>query len=112
IVSGNTAASPANCAGGGDFSSVGFNLESANTCGFNTTGDLVDTDPHLGPLQNNGGPSPTPTQALPVGSPAVDAGSCTNSLGGPLTMDQRGVARPQPAGGQCDIGAFELQPAA
>ena len=26
----------------------------------------------------------------------------------PLTIDQRGVARPQPAGGKCDIGAYEL----
>ncbi len=30
---------------------------SANTCGFNAGGDLVNTDPHLGPLQNNGGPT-------------------------------------------------------
>ena len=28
-----------------------------------------------------------------------------------MTIDQRGTARPQPAGGRCDIGAFELQPA-
>jgi hypothetical protein len=31
-------------------------------------------------------------------------------LGQPLTVDQRGVARPQPTGGKCDIGAFELVP--
>ena len=72
IVAGNTATPAGNCAGSGTFTSAGFNLESANTCGFNATGDLVNTDPHLGPLQNNGGP--TPTQALPAGSPAVDAG--------------------------------------
>jgi hypothetical protein len=38
------------------------------------------------------------------GSPAIDAipvASCT------LATDQRGVSRPQPAGGNCDIGAFE-----
>jgi hypothetical protein len=28
--------------------------------------------------------------------------------GNPVTADQRGTARPQPAGGKCDIGAFEL----
>jgi hypothetical protein len=68
----------------------------------------VNTNPQLGPLQNNGGP--TPTQALPAGSPAVDAGSCTDILGAQLTIDQRGVPRPQPAGGKCDIGAYELVP--
>ena len=111
IVAGNTATPAGNCAGTGTFASGGFNLESANSCVFNAAGDLVNTDPHLGPLQNNGGP--TPTQALPVGSPAVDTGDCSPLPGAPpLTVDQRGVARPQPAGGRCDIGAFELQPAA
>ncbi len=110
IVAGNTSTPAGNCAGTGTFASAGFNLESANSCGFNATGDLVNTDPHLGPLQNNGGP--TPTQALPAGSPAVDAGDCSPLAGTPpLTIDQRGTARPQPAGGRCDIGAFELQPA-
>ena len=110
IVAGNTAAPAGNCAGGGDFESGGFNLESANTCGFNAGSDLVNTDPHLGPLQNNGGP--TVTQALLAGSPAVDAGSCTDIAQQPLTIDQRGIARPQPAGGKCDIGAYELIPSA
>jgi hypothetical protein len=108
IVAGNTATSAANCGGTGQFISDGFNLESANTCGFTATGDIVNTDPRLGPLQNNGGVFPTPTQALLAGSPAIDAGSCTNTLGGPQTIDQRGVSRPQPAGGKCDIGAYEL----
>jgi hypothetical protein len=97
-----------NCGGTGTFNSSGFNLESANTCHLNGTGDLVNTEPQLGPVQDNGGP--TPTQALSSGSPAVDAGSCTDIIGNPLTTDQRGVARPQPAGGRCDIGAYELVP--
>jgi hypothetical protein len=54
-------------------------------------------DPRLGPLQDNGGP--TPTHALLPGSPAIDTSSAC-----PAT-DQRGVTRPQGAG--CDIGAFE-----
>jgi hypothetical protein len=107
IIANNTATSKANCAG--SFSSSGFNLESANTCGFAGPGDLINTDPKLGPRQNNGGP--TSTQALLAGSPAIDTGSCTDFLGSPLTTDQRGVPRPQPAGGKCDIGAFELVPA-
>ena len=50
-------------------------------------GNLVGVDPKLGPLQSNGGP--TPTMALLPGSPAIDAGS--NPLG--LTTDQRGSSR-------------------
>jgi hypothetical protein len=110
IVAGNVATPAGNCAGTGTFTSAGFNLDSGNTCVFNAGGDLVNTDPLLGPVQNNGGP--TPTQALSAGSPAIDTGDCTDLAGQPLTIDQRGVARPQPAGGKCDIGAFELAPTA
>ncbi|MGZ4248307.1 MAG: choice-of-anchor Q domain-containing protein [Solirubrobacteraceae bacterium] len=106
IVANNTAAPAGNCAGSGTFTSHGFNLESANTCGFNGGGDLVNRNPLLGPLQNNGGP--TPTMALPAGSPVVDAGTCTDIVGASVPIDQRGVARPQPTGGKCDIGAYEL----
>jgi hypothetical protein len=110
LIAGNTATPAGNCGGfGGTFTSDGFNLESANTCGLDSTKhDLINTAQPLGPLQNNGGP--TPTRALPAGSPAVDAGTCTDIVGGPVPIDQRGVARPQPAGGMCDIGAFELVP--
>jgi hypothetical protein len=52
----------------------------------------------LGPLQDNGGP--TPTHGLISGSPAIDAGNCAV-----LVTDQRGVWRPQ--GGACDIGVVE-----
>ena len=110
IVAGNTATPTGNCAGNGTLHSAGFNLEDANTCAFNAATDLLNTNPQLGPLQNNGGP--TPTRALPMGSPAVDAGSCDDVLGAALGIDQRGVARPQPAGGKCDIGAYELIPSA
>jgi hypothetical protein len=63
--------------------------------------NLLDVDPKLGPLQNNGGP--TPTMALAGDSPAIDAGS--NPLG--LTTDGRGFA-PRAAGAGTDIGAFEF----
>jgi|GEM_PF-6482147 len=60
-------------------------------------------DPLLGALQDNDGL--TFTHALDAGSPAVDAGgNCLEAT------DQRGVARPQ--GAACDIGSFELVPAA
>jgi CSLREA domain-containing protein len=79
--------------------SVDHNLDSGTTCGFAATGDITNTDPLLGPLQDNGGS--TPTQALLSNSPAIDQG--TNS-GCPIT-DQRGLHRPQ--GSSCDIGAYE-----
>ncbi len=78
----------------------GHNLDSGQTCELAGAGDLSGTDPQLGALQDNGGP--TPTMALPSGSPAVDAGDDSNCP----AVDQRGIARPQ--GPHCDIGAFEL----
>jgi hypothetical protein len=80
--------------------SQGNNLDSENSCGFNQPTDLINTDPLLGPLQDNGGP--TFTHALPHGSPAIDAG---DNAAAPST-DQRGTPRPQ--GPTCDIGAYEL----
>jgi hypothetical protein len=78
---------------------LGHNLSSDATCGFNNVGSLNNTDPMLGPLTNNGGP--TLTMALLPGSPAIDAG---DSSAAPAT-DQRGF--PRPAGLASDIGAFE-----
>jgi hypothetical protein len=60
------------------------------------------TDPKLGPLADNGGP--TLTVALLPGSPAIDAG---NTSLAPAT-DQRGV--PRPFSLAADIGAFEFWP--
>jgi len=44
VVAGNT---PANCLG--SITSAGYNLDSANTCGFTQPGDLINSDPQLGP---------------------------------------------------------------
>jgi hypothetical protein len=84
-----------NC--GGDIQSSGHNLDSDGTCGFDVPSDRPNVDPQLGALADNGGP--TDTRALSQSSPAIDAGA------GCAATDQRGVARP--AGGACDIGAFE-----
>lgn len=59
------------------------------------------TDPVLGALSANGGP--TATFALSPLSPAID--SVPASGAGCEPTDQRGVPRPQGAG--CDIGAYE-----
>lgn len=83
----------------GDFTSLGGNLDSGST-GNLGAGELSNTKPKLGPLQDNGGP--TPTHSPTPGSPVVGAGNdseCTS-------VDQRGVARTLP----CDIGAVEAVP--
>ena len=47
---------------------------------------------------------------LKQGSPALDAADdCTDVNGNPVTSDQRGVSRPQPSGGSCDLGAVEME---
>lgn len=91
----------------GDIASGGHNLDSANTCRFSAPGDLLNTDPKLGPLADNGGS--TKTHALLPGSPAIDAGTNTRCPG----TDQRGVLRPidgnRDGNAVCDIGAYEKE---
>jgi len=75
------------------------------------TTNLTGLPAGLGPLADNGGP--TRTHAALPGSPAVDAGDNGVPGSGGTTCeatDQRGTSRPQPVGGLCDIGAFELVP--
>ncbi len=116
IVSNNTADYASDCYG--PITSTGYNIISDSAlCNFTaTTGDLLDVDPRLGPLQNNGGA--TPTNWLYQGSPAIDGGNpsgCTDHLGNPLTTDQRGSSRPLDGNNDgnnvCDIGAYEADPA-
>jgi hypothetical protein len=99
IVSGNSVDNCDAAQLGGAISSQGNNISSDDSCGFTQTTDKLNTNPLLGPLQNNGGP--TDTRALLTGSPAIDTGA---NAACPAT-DQRGVARPQ--GPRCDIGAYE-----
>jgi hypothetical protein len=60
-------------------------------------------DPALGPLQYNGGA--TPTMALLLGSPALGAGDPTNAP----PYDQRGPGYARVVNSAIDIGAFEVQ---
>jgi hypothetical protein len=88
----------------GTITSAGYNLESGTDCGFTGTGDLQNTDPKLGPLASNGGP--TQTMALLKGSPAIDYIPLSSSIC--PTTDQRGHKRPDnPRESACDIGAYE-----
>ena len=104
--------------------SRGYNLSSDNAGGgpgtgpgglLNGTADQRNTDPLLGPLQDNGGP--TFTHALLPNSPAIDKGKRNAIPALALNTDQRGFPRPMDfptitnaAGGDgSDIGAFEVQ---
>jgi CSLREA domain-containing protein len=97
----------------GALNSQGYNLigdTSGTTITGTTTGNQLNVDPKLGPLQDNGGP--TFTHALLSGSPAIEGGDSSGS-----NTDQRGFTRPvdTPAitnatgGDGSDIGAYEVQ---
>jgi predicted outer membrane repeat protein len=80
--------------------------------------NFIIADPHLGPLQDNGGP--TFTMALLEHSPAIDRGNSVLSnsaldFGEVINRDQRGYNRVDGIPGgftDRDIGAFEYQPLA
>ena len=104
IVAGNTVNNCDSAQIGGVISSQGNNISSDNSCPFTQPTDKQNTDPLLGPLQDNGGT--TDTRALLPGSPAVDAANSTTCP----PRDQRGIARKDgDKNGSviCDIGAFE-----
>ncbi len=104
-----------NCAyGSGTVGTGGFNLDSGASCFYWGPNDLSNTDPQLGPLQDNGGP--THTHAPNPGSPVLDGGNPSPPGGGGSacpTIDQRGQPRPFDGNGDgsaiCDIGAVESQ---
>ncbi|HEX2120837.1 MAG TPA: Ig-like domain-containing protein, partial [Thermoanaerobaculia bacterium] len=103
----------------GLFTSLGHNIigEYGDTPGnpivAPAAGDQLDIDDALvnfGPLQHNGGT--TPTHELLAGSIAIDAGHSSGT-----TADQRGLTRPcdlaavanATGGDGADVGAFEVQ---
>ena len=95
-----TGASGANLANsGGTITSQGSNRSNDSGAGFLvSSGDLNNTDPMIGGLEDNGGP--TMTHALLAGSSAINNG---NNAFAP-SWDQRGFIRV----GTSDIGAFEF----
>jgi predicted outer membrane repeat protein len=111
LIGNNTAAA------GPDFNGtitiLGWDLISS-TSGTTISGSGLNSkfnvNPLLGPLQDNGGP--TPTHALLPGSPAIDGGNDglnlypTDQRGAPRLVDNPGV--PNASSDACDIGAFEF----
>jgi hypothetical protein len=98
----------------GTITSLGYNLSSDAAGGdgttvaggfLNATGDVRNTDPLLGPLQDNGGP--TFTHELLTSSPAIDMGDPT--FAPPPNYDQRGPGFDRVVNGRIEIGSFEVQ---
>lgn len=85
----------------GSLLDAGHNLSSDASAGLTNITSLMSTDPRLGPLANNAGPTLTMIPLL--GSPAINGG---DSAAAPL-LDQRGYPRPF---GPADIGAVEYWP--
>jgi hypothetical protein len=111
IIAGNTvtASSSSGPDVSGTVASLGHNLlgNTTGSSGWVST-DLLDVNPLLGSLTNNG--SPTPTMALLPGSPAIDSGSASITGFTVPKLDQRGAIRGAAglnAGAAPDIGAFE-----
>jgi hypothetical protein len=90
----------------GPLNSQGFNLigNTYGNTGVLDISDLLGFAPNLGPLQMNGGP--TPTYAPLAGSPLIDAGDESNTT----AFDQTGAARLR--GFSIDIGAYEYRQSA
>jgi len=115
IVAGNTLPNLNATTNGGGASVIdsrGYNLtDDASTTYLDQATDKVNTDPLLGGLLDNGGP--TTTVALLPNSPAIDAGGRSGFL-----SDQQRFRRPldqlqitNAAGGDgSDIGAVEMKP--
>ncbi|MEA2391115.1 MAG: trimeric autotransporter adhesin, partial [Solirubrobacteraceae bacterium] len=100
---------------GGGVTSLGHNIDYTSTCGLvaangDNKHDQTNTDPKLGPLQDNGGL--TRTEAPSTSSPAVDAGDGSANVC--PERDQRGTKRPLDGDNDgtvaCDIGAVEIGP--
>lgn len=90
-------------------STLDFNVDADATCGFfSDQGNLVNVDPQLAVLADNGGDTPTHVFNNPILQDAGEAAGpfCNN-------FDQRGLPRPVDfdgeGGARCDIGAIELQ---
>ncbi len=91
---------------------TGNNLTAAPVGSPDANGNLIGNpgaliNPRLGPLNFNGGL--TPTMALLANSPAIDAGTNADPTVALLSSDQRGAPFFRSFGTAIDIGAYEFQ---
>lgn len=107
IVAENTASGAADVAViGPDTLTLNYSLIGDSTgLTYAGSGNLLDVDPVLGPLDTNGS-SYSLTHALLSGSPAIDAGD--PAIVSPPDYDQRGPGFDRVIGSQIDMGAFEF----
>lgn len=122
ILAGNQAQLSPECFTTTTITSAGHNLvlDPSGACCLSSPPDLLGPlGPLLGPLADNGGP--TPTHALLTGSPAIDQGETSKDYSGlPYLCDQRFFPRPRKTADvsvpdeihfdRADIGAYEYQP--
>jgi hypothetical protein len=111
VVSGNELVQPG--VSGYQSSDLGSNVDGVVVTGANNLINIVTHDvsvpadtlrmlPDLGPLQPNGGL--TPTQVPNAGSPLIGRG---NTVASPGSCDQRGAGYPRTTDGRIDIGAVQ-----
>lgn len=81
--------------------SLGHNIDSDGSCGFDQPGDQPNTDPRLGEFGHHGGL--LPSISLQAGSPAISAANRDECP----VLDARGFVRADHPRWDCDIGAFE-----
>jgi hypothetical protein len=104
ILAGNLAKHDPDCWNDVPTTSLGHNIVGVpGTCALAGLQDKIGVASLLAGLADNGGPTET-MSPLP-GSPAIDGGDAAIC---PST-DQRGMLRPSPSGGSCDIGAVESE---
>lgn len=102
-ISGNTAPVGSGLVNAGLATTLGSTIvapDALNGAYTDAGGNLIGGAPQLGALADNGGV--TLTMLPQAGSPVIDVVACQ------LNRDQRGISRPQPTGGRCDIGAVEV----
>lgn len=101
IIAGNPGGDVVQSGFGGIFNLQGVNLvQDSSLTGFY----VLNVNPLLGPLRDNGGP--TQTHALSPSSPAIDGGN-NSVVRGDTPFDQRGAGVPRIVNGQVDLGSFE-----
>ena len=109
IVTNGSGAGPDCATSGGAIISSGYNLAGDGSCSLNQASDQPAANAVLQPQAVNP-PGDTPTHALGIGSAALNRiPSGAAGCGATYAIDQRGAPRPYPAGGSCDLGAYERQ---